>query len=137
MVSGMKFIVLLLLLSSAVCSAEEVTLTKSAILRGNRNMVALKAGTVVDVVGRDAKTLTVRYGKVSGTIPASSITDKDAPVVEAAKPAAPAPKKEEAPAAPVVSREATTNYGKAVEKAKENAAKHEKNLVNPTNEVLR
>jgi hypothetical protein len=124
----MKRLGFLLFLSSAFCFAEEVTLTKSAVMKADRSIVSLKAGTVVELLGRDEKLLTVRYGKLTGTIPAGSITGATA-VTEPAK------KEEPAPVAPPTGK-ATTNYGKAVEKAKENAGKHEKNLVRPTDEIL-
>jgi hypothetical protein len=44
-----------------------------------------------------------------------------------------APKPAELPPPP---RKAETTYGKAVEKARENASKHEKNLVKPADEVI-
>ena len=66
----------------------------------------------------------MRYGKITGTIPVDSIGGT------AAAPA----KKEESPPDPP--RKAGTNYGKAVEKAKENAAKHDKNVVKPADEIL-
>jgi len=132
----MKLLTLLFIAGALVCSAEEVTLTKSAMLRAEKSAVSLKAGTVVELISRDEKTLTVQYKNLTGTIPASSVdavttataetSKKDGPKKEEAKPA-------ETPAPP---RKAETNYGKAVEKAKENAGKHEKNLVKPTDEVL-
>jgi len=120
----MKRIALFLLLSSAVCFARDVVLTKSAILKGERTIVSLKAGTVVELLSRDDKTLTVRYGKITGAIPAASIG-------EAASAPEPVRKEDSAPA-----RKATTTYGKAVEKAKENAGKHDKNLAKATDEIL-
>lgn len=123
----MKRIALCLLLSSSLCFAGEITLTKSAILKGERTIVSLKAGTVVELLGRDDKTLTVRYGKITGTIPATSAT-------ESASALEPVKNEDPAPAPPA--RKATTNYGKAVEKAKENAAKQDKNLAKPTDEIL-
>jgi hypothetical protein len=131
----MKRIALFLLLSFGFCSAEEVTLTKSAILRAERSMISVKAGTVVELVSRDEKTLTVRYKGTTGTIPASSITDApEAKKSDAPSTPPPAPAPAPVPAAP--ERGAQTNYGKAVEKAKENAAKHDKNLVKPTDDAL-
>ena len=119
----MKRLALLFALSFAVGSAEEITLTKSAVMRMERGMVSLKAGTVVEVLDRDEKTLTIRYNKNTGTIPAASV--------------APAPdtKKKDEPATPPKGG-AQTIYGKAVEKAKENANKHEKNAVKPADDVL-
>ncbi len=46
------------------------------------------------------------------------------------------PKKEQSKPADPPPRKAETTYGKAVEKAKENAAKHDKNAVKPTDEIL-
>lgn len=129
----MKRIALFLCISGALGFGEEVTLTKSAIIKAERSIVSLKAGTVVELLSRDAKLLTVRYGKVTGTIPAGSIEG-----VAAVGPA----KKEEAaapvpPPPPAGAKKATTTYGKAVEKAKENAGKHDKNLARPTDEILK
>jgi len=120
------------MLGALVCSAEEVTLTKSAMLRADRNAVSLKAGTVVELLSRDEKNLTIRYKNLTGTIPANSVTAVDeAPQkgkAKASEPSAPPPPPP---------RKAETTYGKAVEKARENAAKHDKNVVKPTDEVLK
>lgn len=120
----MKRIALCLLLSSSFCFGGEIALTKPAILKGDRTMVSLKAGAVVELLARDGKTLTVRYGKITGTIPAASAGES----VSATEPTT----KED----PVPPRKATSSYGKAVEKAKENAAKHDKNLAKATDEIL-
>lgn len=125
----MKRRLILFLLAGVFCFAEEVTLTKSAVMKAERSIVSLKPGTVVELLSRDNKTLTVRYGKITGTIPAGSIGAGPSD-------AAAAVKKEDPVSAPVPPRKAETNYGKAVEKAKENAAKHEKNVVKPTDEIL-
>jgi hypothetical protein len=124
----MKKLALLFLAGALVCSAEDVTITKSTMLRAERSAVSLKAGTVVELLSRDEKTLTVRYNKLTGTIPASSVAATgDAPAAkEEAKPSEPTPPP----------RKAETMYGKAVEKAKDNASKHEKDLVRPTDEIL-
>jgi len=71
----MKRIALCLLLSSTVCFARDIVLTKPAILKGERTIVSLKAGTVVELLGRDDKMLTVRYGKITGAIPAASVAE--------------------------------------------------------------
>lgn len=123
----MKRIVFLLLLLSPFCLAEDVTVTRSAVLKAERTIVSLKTGTVVELLERGEKLLTVRYGKLTGTIPVAS-------VAKTVSPAEPPKKAEPAPSVPP--RGATTNYGKAVEKAKENAAKHEKSMVKPTDEIL-
>ncbi len=121
----MKKLTLLCLLGALACSAEEVTIVKSTMLKAEHNAVSLKAGTVVELLSRDEKTLTVRFNKLTGTIPAASVGAVGEPAKnEAAKTAEPLP-----------ARKAETTYGKAVEKARENAAKHEKNLVKPTDEV--
>ncbi len=124
----MKYLVILLLLSASVGRAEEVVLAKSTVLRTERSMVAVKAGTVVEVLSRDEKTLTVRYNKITGTIPASSVAVAPEKT-----------KKEEPPASPppaAAEKGAQKNYGRAVQKAKENAGKHEKNLVKPADEMM-
>jgi hypothetical protein len=129
----MKRLAILLLLSSVFCFAEEITLTRPAVLKADRSIVSLKAGAVVELLSRDEKLLTIRYGKITGTIPVGSITDSP-PAAEPAKKEA-APKKEES--APPAAGKATTNYGKTVEKAKENAAKHDKNIVRPIDDILK
>jgi hypothetical protein len=130
----MKRLMILFLLGALIASAEDITLTKAALLKADRNAVSLKAGTVVELISRDANTLTIRYHKLTGTIPASSVGD--APAAEAPKKEEPkkAAKPEEKPDAPA--RKATTMYGKAVEKARENAGQHEKNVVKPADEIL-
>jgi hypothetical protein len=120
----MKRLLFPFLLSFAFCAAEEVTLTKSAILKADHSAVSVKAGTTVELLSRGEKTLTVRYNKLTGTIPASCV----APLGEEKK-------KEETGES--TGRKAQTSYGKAVEKAKENAAKHDKNVVKPTDEILK
>ena len=124
----MKLLPLLFIAGTLACSAEEVTIAKSTMLRAEKSAVSLKAGTVVELISRDYKTLTVHYKNMTGTIPASSVdaATAEAPKKEVAKPTEP-------PAPP---RKAETTYGKAVEKAKENASKHEKELVKPTDEIL-
>jgi hypothetical protein len=123
----MKQLTLLFLIGSLVCSAEEITLTKPAMLRAERSAVSLKAGTVVELLSRDEKTLTVRYNKLTGTIPAGSVAaEGETPKKESTKTSEPTPPPPKA----------TTIYGKAVEKAKDNASKHEKELVKPTDEIL-
>jgi len=120
----MKRLAFLFLLGAAVGLAEEVTLTKPAVLRTERSIVSLKAGTVVELLSRDEKTLTIRYNKQTGTIPLASIAAAESPPPEKAKPSEPPPRKAE------------TTYGKAVEKARDNAAKHDKNAVKPTDEIM-
>jgi len=119
--------------------AETVTLTKSAMLKAERNIVSLKAGTVVELLARDDQNLTVRFNEVTGKIPVASIAGTPAAAkpepkkTEAKKPEAKKPETAK-PAPPP--RKAESTYGKAVEKARQNADKREKGLVKPTDEIL-
>jgi hypothetical protein len=142
--SIMKLVLLLLLLSASVGFAEEATLTKNTVMRAEKSLVTLKAGTVVQVVARNGKTVAISVGGKAGTIPSSALdTPPVAPAPVAAAPVAatPAPARDAAAATPAdgqpaPARKAESMYGKAVEKARANAAKHEKTLVKPTDEVL-
>ncbi|MSU46605.1 MAG: hypothetical protein EXS42_05650 [Lacunisphaera sp.] len=69
----MNRLTVLFLLGALIGTAEEITLTNAAMLRAERSVVSLKAGTVVELLSRDENTLTVRYHKLTGTIPASSL----------------------------------------------------------------
>jgi hypothetical protein len=140
----MKPVFFLFLLSASVCLAEEATLPSNTVMRTENSLVILKAGTVVQIVKRNNNTIAVKANGKAGLIPASVLDDADdpppapAPVVHAP---APAPAPVAAAAAPPDStppapRKAQTMYGKAVEKARENADSHEKNLVDPADEVL-
>ncbi len=134
-------LVLFLAIAALAARAETVTLTKSAMLKAERSIVSLKAGTVVELLARDDQNLTVRFNEVTGKIPVASIVGTPAAAkpepkkTEAKKPEA---KKPEAakPAPPSTPRTAESTYGKAVEKARQNADKHEKSLVKPTDEIL-
>lgn len=128
---------LLLTLAGALLRAEEVTLRQSAVLKAGRSIVSLKAGTVVEVLAREGATVTIKYKDLTGNIPAARLEE---PKPVAAKPAesqpagskpAEAKPKEDAPARP-----AQTTYGKAVQKAKDSAKAHDKNVVKPTDEIL-
>jgi len=155
----MKRLIPLLLLVVSPLLAEKVTLKQNAILRGERTLVTLKAGTVVEVVSRDRFELTVKYNNITGTIPSAKLEEPtEAHVAAAAKAAetkpavrkapepakAPTPVKapEVAPAptadpTPAPASGAQTNYGKAVRRAKGNAAAHEANLVKPADEAAK
>jgi hypothetical protein len=124
----MKYLAVLFLLLATRSIAEQVTLSKAAILKGDRTMVSLKAGTVVELITRAEGVLTVRYNKVTGAIPIDCVATAPTPVAKSPG----SPNDEPKPAPP---RKAETAYGKAVEKARENAGKHEKNLVKPADEV--
>lgn len=155
----MKRLIPLLLLVVSPLLAEKVTLKQNAILKGERALITLKAGTVVEVVSRDRFELTVKYNNVTGTIPSAKLEEPtEAQVAAAAKAAeskpvakkTPEPAKAPAPAkapevAPTPPAEATpapasgaqTNYGKAVRRAKTNAAAHDANLVKPADEAAK
>ncbi len=124
----MKRFLTLLLVFAAPLAAEQVTLKQSAVMRADHNIVSIKAGTVVELVSRDGDRATIVYHDLTGTIPASKLDD--AKTADAPKPGE--NKSDSAPANPP-----QTNYGREVQKAKDNASEHEKNIVQPTNEVLK
>lgn len=119
------FAAALLMLPFSLLHAEEVTLRQSAVLKAERSAVALKAGTVVELVSRDGDSVTIKYKDLTGKIPANKLEE---PKAAAAKPKE---DKEEPPA-----RAPQTGYGKAVQKAKDNAKAHDKNVVRPTDEII-
>jgi hypothetical protein len=117
-------------LLSSTLLAEEVTLRQSTMLKAERSAISLKAGTVVELMAREGDTITIKYKDFTGKIPASKLEEPKA----AAKPAE--PKLRENQPAPPADRPPQTNYGKAVQKAKDNAKAHDKNIVKPTEEIL-
>lgn len=125
---------LLVALGSSL-SSEEVTLRQAVILKAERSIVSLKAGTTVELLSRDGDKVTVKYRDVTGTITADKIEGPK--VAEAPKPAEPAKAKETPPASPPAARPPQTNYGKAVAKAKDNASAHDKNIAKPTDEIMK
>ena len=152
----MKRLIPLLLLGVTAMLAEEVTVKQSALLKVDRNVVSVKPGTVVELISRDANTVTIKYRGLTGKIPASKLEEpppgapttaaSDAPAPPAAKPSKqkptakkPAPKKpaETKPAERKLAENPQTGYGKAVKKAQDNAAAHDRNVVKPTDEVLK
>lgn len=138
----MKRLVPILLLVAGTLLAEEVTLKQPALLKADRNAVSLKPGTVVELISRDGAEVTIKYRNLTGKIPANKLEEpKTAAAPAAAKPSPPKPaEKKPAEPKPAESKPANppqTVYGKAVQKAKDNAAAHEKNLVRPTDEVLK
>jgi hypothetical protein len=146
-----RFIALLLLLVTPLL-AEEVTLKQPVVLKADRSIVSLKPGTVVELVSRDGNEITLKYRNFTGKIPASKLDEPKSspPVAKSAPPAKSAPaakatpekrtEKKPAETKPAETKPANppqTIYGKAVQKAKDNAAAHDKNLVKPTDEVLK
>ena len=134
----MKRLVALFVILVTSLPAEEVTLKQPALLRSGRNAVSLKAGAVVELVSRDGNEITIKYKDLTGTIPANKLEEpkaaapvaKAAPEKKAAKKAPENKAPESKPANPP-----QTIYGKAVQKARDNAAAHEKNLVKPADAV--
>jgi hypothetical protein len=124
-----------LVLSVGATLAEDVALPKNAVMRGDRSITSLKAGTVVEVVERGDKTATIRYKGQTGTIPLSSLPAKDQPAATPMPVAAKAaPSQTTAPKSVVVDNPQST-YGNLVKKAEKNAAKHDDNLVKPADQV--
>jgi hypothetical protein len=150
---GMKQLTpLLLLLITPLMSGEDVTLKQSAILKSGRTLVSLKPGTVVELISRDGSDITIKHKDLTGKIPASKLEEDrspPAPSAPAAKSTPPARK----PAPPVAKAKKEkpperkpgdhvvdnpqTGYGKAVKKAKDNAAAHDRNVVRPNDDVLK
>jgi hypothetical protein len=123
------------ILSVGTSLAEDVALPKNTIMRGDRSITSLKAGTVVEVVERGEKAVTIRYKGQTGTIPLSSLPAKDQPAATPTPVAAKAvPPQTTAPKSIVVDNPQST-YGNLVKKAEKNAAKHEDNLVKPADQV--
>ena len=157
----MKFLLALLCLSAGTALAEDATLAANTVLRTAHSLVILKAGTTVQVLARNDKTVTIKSGDKTGQIPVSALeaystadmmsAPRTAPVTPPPPPPPrgppppppppppPAPVAATSPApapAPAEPRRAQTMYGKAVEKARDTAASHEKTLVQPTDEIL-
>ena len=144
----MKRLLVLFLLPASLAFAEDATLSANTVLRTDKSLVILKAGTVVHVLRRNEKTIAVKVGNTTGLIPFSAIEDSDESMMMEAGPvrrSAPKPVSTPAPAAastppppaptPAAPRPAQTMYGKAVEKARQAAGSHEKNLVDPADEA--
>lgn len=127
----------LLAFSAGTCLAEDLTLPNNTIMRADRSLVSLKAGTVVEVLDRNEKTISIRYKGQTGTIPASSLTAKpEAAVASTPAPAPATPPAKPAPASVVVDHPQSV-YGNLVKKAETNIAKHDENLVKPTDETTK
>jgi hypothetical protein len=126
-----------LALSLGTCLAEDITIKSNTTMRADHSLVSLKAGTVVEVLERGDKTISIRYKGQTGTIPMSSLSASASPSAPsapvAAKPASPA---KAAPASnSVVVDHPQSFYGNIVKKAETAVAKHDENLVRPANEA--
>lgn len=148
-----RLLALLLLTASTAFAAEQATLHTNTVMRTGNSLVILKAGTVVQILARNDKTVTVKSGNKTGMIPwAALVTEEDmmsaptnsAPISRpspASTGPAPTPVATSAPAptpTPTSSEppKPKTMYGKAVQKAAATAATHDKNQVQPTDEIL-
>lgn len=141
-----RIFALLLLSASATFAAEQATLSTNTVLRTADSLVILKAGTTVQVLKHNEKTVTVKVGEKTGLIPWSALesafTDADMmsvpqkPVEAAAAKTVSAPPTTPPPADPAKPHKAQTMYGKAVEKAAAAADSHDKAVVQPTDEIL-
>jgi hypothetical protein len=142
----MKRLAILVLLVAAPLLAEEVTLKQAALLKSGRNAVSLKPGAVVELISRDGAEITIKYKELTGKIPANKL-DEPKPAPASSTPSAPpaktskAKKPEQKPAPPPPAdkklvENPQTGYGKAVKKAQDAAAAHDKNVLKPKDEVL-
>jgi len=131
--------ILVLTLSIGTCLAEDLTLPNNTIMRADRSLVSIKAGTVVEVLERGDKTISIRYKGQAGTIPTSSLTAAASPSGASAgptpKPAAAAAKPAPPAAHSLVADQPQSVYGNMIKKAETAVAKHDENLVKPANSV--
>lgn len=135
----------------AAVPVHATTITKSAIKIGGGSFALVK-GTKLEVLGREGDLLIVKFRSTQGRIPLAE-TDFDpatelpeaaavapaAPVVK--KPAAPAVTKSAPPAPPTppalaVDGKPATNYGKAVQKAKQVTEANKATHVEPTKDIM-
>ncbi len=145
----MKRLIPVLVLIATSLAAEPVTLKQPTLLRQDRNAMSLKPGTVVELISRDGNEITIKYRDLTGKVPASKLEEPKTTASAPTPPPSPAPskpaeaKKSEKKAAEAKPDEAKpanppqTFYGKAVQKAKDTAAAHDKNVVKPVNEVVK
>ena len=126
-------------LSVGTCLADEIAVPNNTVMRADRSIVSIKAGTVVEVLDRGDKTISIRYKGQTGTIPSSSLaaapTATAVSAAAAPKPATPAPKPASPAPASLVVDHPQSFYGNIVKKAEANIAKHDENLVKTTNAV--
>lgn len=148
----MKRLMVLFLFAASLATAEDTKLPRSTVMHSGNALVTLPAGTVVKVVEQGEQTVTIKVNGKVGTIPWSALDEVESPAPKiqrtsgkitnapasppaaASMPVVTAPPAE--PEAPPARRPAQTMYGKAVEKARDNAASHEKAMVQPTDEIL-
>lgn len=139
----------------AAAPLHATTITKSAIRIGNGSF-ALTKGTKLEVLGREGDSLIVKFRSMQGKIPlaetdfdpetempaATPVEPKPKPVLKpapepaAARPAAPAPATPAPPPALAIDGKPATNYGKAVQKAKQAAEANKSTHVDPTKDIM-
>lgn len=132
-----------------------VTTTKKSALAIGNGSFALVKGTKLEVIAREGDTLIVKYRASQGKIPVADTdlpADAAVPGPAATAPATPVPAAQ--PAKPVVGppaakpvpppalttnpagKQPTTNYGKAVQKAKQATEAHKSSHVDPTKDIM-
>ncbi|HEX2851908.1 MAG TPA: hypothetical protein VHO24_01630 [Opitutaceae bacterium] len=152
--------------SGPVLPTATITADTKLELTKTKGTIGLKAGTKVDVIGQEGDSLSVLYRNLPGLVPLSKTDFKGAKTKPATTAPATEPKAHTLPAttppaakpvekanttakpptaAPAAStaatpspgpREPTTNYGKAVKKARDVTATHQETMVAPTDEVV-
>jgi hypothetical protein len=130
--------ILVVALAIGTCQAGDiVALPNNTVMRSDRSLISLKAGTAVEVLERGDKTISIRYNGQTGTIPAGSLTaaarPSSASVTPAPKPAATAAKAAAPAPHSIVADQPQTVYGNLIKKAETAVAKHDENLVKPAN----
>jgi len=133
----------------AAAPVHATTIAKSAIKIGNGSFALVK-GTKLEVLGREGDTLIVKFRSLQGKIPLAE-TDYNpdtqlpeaAPAAAAKAPVTPVPAVAAKPAAPAATPPAlsvdgkpATNYGKAVQKAKQASEANKSTHVDPTKEIM-
>ena len=139
----------------AAAPVHATTITKSAIKIGNGSFALVK-GTKLEVLGREGDNLIVKFRSMQGKIPLTE-TDfdpetempqptpvepkpkavlKPAAMPAATKPATPATSAPATPPALSVDGKPATNYGKAVQKAKQVSEANKSTHVEPTKDIM-
>jgi hypothetical protein len=128
-----------LALTIGSCLAEDLALPRTTVMRSDRSLVSLKAGTVVEILDRGYTTSSIRYKGQTGTIPTSSLAAVASPPVAAslaAKPGFTAAKATPSTPNSLVVDHPQSLYGNLVKKAQASVAKHDDNLVKPANDAM-
>jgi len=124
------------------------TLKKSTVTDGSA-ILPLTPGTKLEVLGSDGDSLIVKFRSTKGKVPLGD-TDFKAetvlpePAAMPAKPASATPAAAAKPSAPVppalntsgTGQQPTTNYGKAVQKAKQVTETQKSTRVDPTKDIM-